>query len=101
MGTGQEKGGPCRIELSANAERQFLRLSRKKQVRVAGIIDGLAVEPRARGARKLHAEKSLYRIRSGDLRVIYRIRDDVLLVLVLRIADRKEAYRNLENLLKG
>ena len=35
----------------------------------------------------------LYRIRVGNYRVVYTIRDDRLLVIVLRIADRKDAYR--------
>ncbi|MDR3231798.1 MAG: type II toxin-antitoxin system RelE/ParE family toxin [Synergistaceae bacterium] len=35
-----------------------------------------------------------WRIRAGDYRVIYEIRDDVLIVLVVRVAHRKEAYRD-------
>ncbi len=34
-----------------------------------------------------------YRLRVGDWRVIYTLHDDVLLVLVVRVAHRREAYR--------
>ncbi len=34
-----------------------------------------------------------YRLRVGDWRVIYEIRDDELIILVLRIAPRGEVYR--------
>jgi mRNA-degrading endonuclease RelE of RelBE toxin-antitoxin system len=34
-----------------------------------------------------------YRIRVGDYRVVYEIEDDVLVVLVIRIAHRKDVYR--------
>jgi len=34
-----------------------------------------------------------YRLRVGDWRVIYDLRDDVLVVLVVRVAHRREAYR--------
>jgi len=35
------------------------------------------------------------RIRSGDYRIIYEVREDVLLILVVKVAHRREAYRNL------
>lgn len=37
----------------------------------------------------------MYRIPVGDYRVIYQIRDDVLLVLVVRIGHQREVYRRL------
>jgi len=43
----------------------------------------------------LSAAERLFRIRVGDYRVIYAIEDDRLLVLVLRVAHRREAYRKL------
>lgn len=38
-------------------------------------------------------DDELYRIRVGDYRVIYEIRDDALLVLVVKIGHRREIYR--------
>jgi mRNA interferase RelE/StbE len=40
----------------------------------------------------------LYRVRPGDYRVICQIQDDVLLVLVVRIGDRKEIYKRISEL---
>jgi len=37
--------------------------------------------------------KDLYRVRSGDYRVIYQIQDKALLVLVVKIGHRREVYR--------
>jgi len=34
-----------------------------------------------------------YRIRIGDYRVVYEIEDDGLLVLVIRVAHRKDVYK--------
>lgn len=34
-----------------------------------------------------------YRVRVGDYRIVYHIHDDVLVVLVVAIGDRKEVYR--------
>lgn len=35
------------------------------------------------------------RLRIGDYRVVYVVRDDVVLVTVVRVAHRREAYRDL------
>jgi mRNA interferase RelE/StbE len=35
----------------------------------------------------------LWKYRVGDYRIIARIEDDLLLILVVRIGDRKEVYR--------
>lgn len=61
----------------------------------AGLLQrwALAENPRPLGVRKLEGEEDLYRLRVGDYRVLYAIRDAVLLVLVVRIADRREVYR--------
>jgi mRNA interferase RelE/StbE len=42
---------------------------------------------------KLAGPAGFFRVRVGDFRVVYAIRDDVLLVLVVRIGHRREVYR--------
>jgi len=44
---------------------------------------------------KLKGEEDLYRIRSGDYRIIYTVKNKEVTILVLRIAHRKEAYKRL------
>lgn len=36
---------------------------------------------------------NIWRVRVGDYRIVYAIKGDVLLVLVLRIGHRREIYR--------
>jgi len=62
---------------------------------VARKIDALADNPRPSGAEKLKGAKDLWRIRSGNYRIIYTIQDEALLVLVIRIGHRREVYRYL------
>jgi mRNA interferase RelE/StbE len=52
----------------------------------------LEQEPRPSGCRKLTGE-SQYRVRVGDYRIVYDVRDRELLVLVLRVAHRRDVYR--------
>ncbi len=61
--------------------------------RIARRIEALATEPRPSGVKKLEGEKDLYRIREGDFRIIYRIEDRILLILVLGIGNRRDVYR--------
>jgi mRNA interferase RelE/StbE len=60
-----------------------------------GPILALALEPRPPGVTKLDGS-DFWRIRIGDLRVIYAIDDDERLVVVLRAARRSEStYRRV------
>jgi mRNA interferase RelE/StbE len=62
--------------------------------RLAGAIELLAIDPRPPGAVMLRGGgRQRWRVRIGDYRVIYAIEDGELVVLVLRIAHRREAYR--------
>ncbi len=47
----------------------------------------------------METKEKLYRVYVGpakNYRVIYQIRDEVLLVLVVRVGDRKEVYRRIK-----
>ena len=59
--------------------------------RILKAIEALAEEPRPPQSRKLSgAEK--YRLRCGAYRVLYEIQDEILLVCVVKVAHRKDAY---------
>ncbi len=82
-----------RIELTPRAQRGLEKLPREIRSRIAPHIDALALTPRPHGVVKLAGEENLWRIRVGAYRILYEIHDDVLLVLVVKIAARREAYR--------
>jgi mRNA interferase RelE/StbE len=84
------------IELKPAAVRDLKRLPRRDQQRVASRIDALAEDPRPPGVEKLAgSRKDLYRVRAGDYRIIYEVRRNLLLVLVVRIRHRRDVYRSL------
>ena len=82
-----------RVELSPRADRQFKKLNRAIQLRLAPKINSLAENPRPVGVKKLEAKNDFYRIRVGDYRIVYQINDEMLFVLVLTIAHRSDVYR--------
>ena len=80
------------LRIQSAALKQLSKLPRDIRTRVQSAIDTLADDPRPPGVKKLKGEENGYRIRVGDYRVLYSIFDDVLLVEVVRIGDRKDVY---------
>ncbi len=81
-----------RVELTTAAARQVKKLPRPARDRVLDAIEDLADEPRPHGAKKLVGEKTAWRLRVGDYRVIYDVFDDELVVTVVRAAHRRDVY---------
>jgi mRNA interferase RelE/StbE len=84
-----------RIEFTPKADKQFRALEKSTQTRLARQINSLADNPRPHGAKKLAGEEGFYRVRAGDYRVVYQIRDKTLLVLIVRLGHRSEVYRRI------
>ncbi|WP_428668560.1 type II toxin-antitoxin system RelE family toxin [Runella sp.] len=59
--------------------------------RIKKEIPDLAINPRPVGFKKLEGRVA-YRIRQGNYRIIYDIRDKVRIVDILDVGDRKEIY---------
>jgi len=89
-----------KIEFSSRAARDFKKLAKTNRamaIKIKDAIAELAEEPRFRGVETLTGTNpSLQRIRVGDFRVIYEIKENELLVWVVRLGDRKEIYRFLK-----
>jgi mRNA interferase RelE/StbE len=81
------------IEISTSAAKAVDKLEKANRLRVVGAIELLSVDPRPPGAKMLRGgEQGRWRVRIGDYRIVYAIEDDRLLVLVLRVAHRREVY---------
>lgn len=83
------------IRFERAAIKALQGLPRRFQVRIVVKAEAPAENPRPAGARQLKGDSGLYRVRVGDYRVVYRVKDDVLTVVVVRIAHRKEVYRQV------
>lgn len=84
------------IELTHIALKNLEDIPKSDLKKIQKKIDVLATDPRPRKMEKLSgSDDNLYRVRSGDYRVIYRIFDKKLLILIVNIGHRREVYRNL------
>lgn len=83
------------VIVERQAEKTLRRLPKEVLSRVDRLLMSLAEEPLPAGCKKLRGYENLYRLRAGDWRLIYAIEDDQLVVLIIEVAPRGEAYRNL------
>lgn len=82
-----------RVGISPSAARQLRRLDGPARRRIQAAIELLGQDPRPAGAKKLVGGEGEWRVRTGIYRIIYEIRDGMLLVLVLAVGHRREVYR--------
>jgi mRNA interferase RelE/StbE len=86
---------PYRVLILPRAQRQLRNLPATVGSRVGPRIVALGTSPRPPDASKIQA-RDLWRIRIGDLRVIYLIDDRARTISIARVARRSEStYRRL------
>lgn len=87
------------VEIAPAAQRDIKKarkgLSKKDFKAIFDAITDLETTPRPKQAKKLSGGNSLYRLRIGNYRVVYQVRDSQVLILVLKVGDRKDAYKRI------
>jgi mRNA interferase RelE/StbE len=81
------------LRFKRSAEKELERLPTPVIKRIAAAIDDLTINPRPTGSKKLIGQKEpLWRIRVGDYRVIYWVEDEIKIVEIRRVGNRKDIY---------
>jgi mRNA interferase RelE/StbE len=83
------------ISFARSARKELERLSSDIAARVLAKIEALRDNPRPGGVIKLRGQKSLWRLRVGDYRVVYSIDDWDKKIDVCVIRHRRDVYRYL------
>jgi mRNA interferase RelE/StbE len=81
-----------RVEFAPAARRQLKKLPREILKRVARSIDNLQTNPYPDGVKKLVNEDNLYRIRAGDYSIVYPVRSEELIIVIVRERHRRDIY---------
>ncbi len=86
-----------KVELSAAADRELSKLDAQGRARILRFLHERVAkldDPRSLG-QALHGSRlgEFWKYRVGPYRLICKIEDNILVVLVLRIEHRKEIYR--------
>ena len=85
--------GTYQIEWKKSALRELRRLDSQVVPRILAAVDSLSTQPFPAGVRKLQGSLRTYRIRIGNYRLIYELCESTLVVEVVRVRHRKDAYR--------
>ncbi len=92
----ESASGVWRIVVKSSAAKELASLgSKQDRQRIVQAIASLAQNPKPPGCEKLSGQTDLYRVRSGNFRVVYEIVDDLLFVTVIKVGHRKNIYRKL------
>ena len=84
-----------KILLTKTARKQLDKLPDDITVSIIAQFEQLAINPRHPNNKKLTG-RNAFRLRKGDYRIIYEIRDDILVVMIIGIGHRKDIYRLLQ-----
>jgi mRNA interferase RelE/StbE len=83
------------VQLLPSAVKSLDGIPRKQRGQIAEKIGRLASEPFPPTTKKLQGIEDTYRLDSGDYRILYQVQQAKLLVLVVKIGNRKDVHRNL------
>ncbi|WP_405561415.1 type II toxin-antitoxin system RelE/ParE family toxin [Streptomyces sp. NBC_01180] len=79
------------------AQRQLRAIGRPAAMHILAALTALGDDPYREDAdiRKLTGPSGLYRLRVGSYRVAYQVEDGELIILVVKIGDRRDVYRHI------
>ncbi|MHC4385869.1 MAG: type II toxin-antitoxin system RelE family toxin [Planctomycetota bacterium] len=82
-----------KVDVGPKAKKFIRKQDTPLQQQIIRKLRELEQNPRSVGCKRLQGKKDLYRVRTGDYRIIYTIKDNQLLVLVVQIGHRRDIYR--------
>ncbi|MDP9362434.1 MAG: type II toxin-antitoxin system RelE/ParE family toxin [Acidobacteriota bacterium] len=86
--------GSYSVIITKAAAKEIEQIDRRSdREKILDRIRQLSADPRPHGSKKLKGWHERYRLRQGDFRILYEIRDAILIVTVVHVGHRKEVYR--------
>jgi len=83
------------VKIKRSASKELKSVPRRDQRRIAIAIELLSENPFPANAKRLTGTNGCYRVRVGDWRVVYEIKNEKLIIFIVRIGHRKDVYRKL------
>jgi len=82
------------VTFKKSVSKDFKSIPKQDVSKILQKIENLRENPRAEGCIKL-SESDCYRVRQGLYRIIYEIRDEVLVINVVKVAHRSSVYKGI------
>jgi len=77
------------------AYRALKKLPKEEARRIISKIEALTKNPYPHSSKKLGGKYELWRLRAGNYRIVYRPDEESKEILIVKIAHRKDVYKNL------
>lgn len=84
-----------KIRWKTSAKKELRKIEASLIPTVIEAVERLAENPLPVGYRKLVGATRLYRIRIGKYRIVYEIENDQMVIVIVRVRHRKNAYQNI------
>ena len=83
------------VEWKRSAQKELRNLPPDVIQKIVDEVDLLSEDPFLSGCRKLVGSEQTWRIRVGNYQVIYDVFSAILIIEIVRVAHRKDAYRRI------
>ncbi len=84
-----------RIAYLKQALKDFNKIPANELFKIKESIESLKKNPKPTGSKKLKGIKNLYRLRKGVYRIIYKIEEKEIIIIIVSVRHRKDVYRGL------
>ena len=84
--------GKFEVIFKQSVAKDLRQIPKKDVTRILNRIKALSIEPRPPGVEKLSGQDK-YRVRQGAYRVLYEVRNNELIVVVVKIGHRRDVYK--------
>ena len=82
-----------KIEWKVSAKKELKKIDKTEIPKILSAIEKLSQNPYPINQKKIVGVEHIYRIKIGNYRVIYSIENKKLIIEIIRVRHRKEAYR--------
>jgi mRNA interferase RelE/StbE len=82
------------IEFSKLVSKSLKKIPNNEARKILRKAEALITNPYPNGFKKIQGEENLFRIRSGDYRILYRVFEKRLVILVVNVGHRKDIYQS-------
>jgi len=81
-----------KIVWKLSAKKELRKLSKTMIPRILKTVENLSIQPHPHGCKKLKGAQFIYRIRTGNYRIVYSVENTILLIEIIRVKHRKDVY---------
>ena len=85
-----------KVEFRPSVLKSLKQIPKRDLIRIKSKVDSLYQNLPDPSTTKMKGNNSFHKVRSGNYRIIYEIHNEELIILIIRIGHRKDAYKQLK-----